>query len=191
VLKLVVGIGNPGSQYEHTRHNAGAWFIEKLLSQYQRQLRLEKKFSLEVAEIHFENKTMLLAKTTSFMNESGQGISAFAHFLRIPSQEILIAHDDLDLPPGSVRLKLGGGHGGHNGLRDIIKHLNTPDFYRLRIGIGHPGNKDQVHDYVLHKPGTIDRTNIDQSIDRAIEFFPEMLSGNFTKAMNELHQQTS
>lgn len=189
MLKLIVGIGNPGPEYQDTRHNAGVWFIDALCQDYKLKLRLEKKFALELAELHFEQRSIIIAKTTSFMNHSGQAIAAYAKFFNIKPEEILISHDELDLPPGTARLKLSGGHGGHNGLRDIQAHLASNDFYRLRLGIGHPGHKDEVHDYVLHRPSKEDRTAIDQAINHAIQWLPEMLHGDFNKVMNKLHQQ--
>lgn len=189
MLKLIVGIGNPGLQYEQTRHNAGFWFIDALVKQYQLNLRLEKKFALIAADLNSEGQRITIAKTTSFMNHSGQAIGACAKFFQLAPQEILVVHDELDLAPGTVRLKFGGGHGGHNGLRDIISHLNgATDFYRLRIGIGHPGNKDLVHDYVLHRPGNSDQIEIDHGIERALDLLPTLLANDENKFMNELHQ---
>lgn len=186
--KLIVGIGNPGSKYAATRHNAGAWFIDEIVNHYHLQLNFEKKFQLELAELNFENERVIIAKTTCFMNLSGQSIAAYAKFFQIKPQEIIVAHDELDLNPGSTRLKIGGGHGGHNGLRDILAHLGFPDFYRLRIGIGHPGNKDLVESYVLHAPSLDDKIEISRAIDKAVKLFPDMLRQNFAKVMNELHQ---
>ena len=191
MLKLIVGIGNPGSQYEQTRHNAGAWFIEALLKHYRLTLRLEKKFALEIAELKSGNHHLILAKTTTYMNESGQAVGACAKFFQTAPSEILIAHDELDLLPGTVRLKIGGGHGGHNGLRSILSHLGSPDFYRLRLGIGHPGDKDQVHDYVLHRPSVNDKISIEHAIDKALALLPEMLDGEFNKVMKTLHTSES
>jgi PTH1 family peptidyl-tRNA hydrolase len=187
VLKLIVGIGNPGSQYAQTRHNAGAWFIEALLQHYQLTLRLEKKFALELAELKLGGHNVIIAKTTTYMNESGQAVGACAKFFQIQPSEILIAHDELDLQSGAVRLKIGGGHGGHNGLRSILSHLGSPDFYRLRLGIGHPGHKDLVHDYVLHRPSVNDKIAIELAIDKSVALLPELLDGEFNKVMKTLH----
>ncbi len=187
MLKLIVGIGNPGSQYEQTRHNAGAWFIEALLQRYQLNLRLEKKFALEMTELKLADHHVILAKPTTYMNESGQAVGACAKFFQILPSEILVAHDELDLVPGLVRLKVGGGHGGHNGLRSILSHLGSPDFYRLRLGIGHPGHKDLVHDYVLHRPSVNDKIAIEQAIDKSVALLPELLAGQLNQVMKTLH----
>jgi len=149
-LKVIVGLGNPGSKYTETRHNAGFWFIEELAREYSASFRQEKKFHGEVAKISLAGKDIWLLKPETFMNRSGLAVQSLMSFYRINADQLLVAHDEIDLPPGTAKLKTGGGHGGHNGLRDIINQLGTKDFHRLRIGVGHPGSKDQVVDYVLH-----------------------------------------
>jgi PTH1 family peptidyl-tRNA hydrolase len=156
-LKVIVGLGNPGSKYTETRHNAGFWFIEELAREYSVSFRQEKKFHGEVAKISLASKDIWLLKPDTFMNRSGLSVQSLMSFYRITADQLLVAHDEIDLPPGTAKLKTGGGHGGHNGLRDIISQLGTKDFHRLRIGVGHPGSKDQVVDYVLHNASRDDR----------------------------------
>ena len=188
-LKLIVGLGNPGSEYTETRHNAGFWFVEELAAASGAQFRVEKKFHGEVAKIHVAGRDIWLLKPQTFMNRSGQAIKSLASFYRIEAENILVAHDELDLEVGVIKLKMGGGHGGHNGLRDTIAHLGTKDFYRLRIGIGHPGNKDQVVDYVLHRPTLDERIGIDNSISDAQSVMPLLAEGAMEKAMHQLHSK--
>jgi len=184
-IQLIVGLGNPGPEYETTRHNAGFWFIDKL----SQQSKLEKKFKGEVATANFENASCLLLKPLTYMNRSGEAVLAVANFYKIKPEEILVVHDELDLLPGSARLKIDGGHGGYNGLRDIIARLGTNRFYHLRIGIGHPGTKDDVHDYVLHRPSLSDKDKIFSAIDKALFVLPHIMQGKIEKAMNELHTE--
>lgn len=186
-IKLIVGLGNPGSDYANTRHNAGAWLVEALAEQQQQKLHLEKKFKANITHFKLlEHECWLLIPTT-FMNLSGQAVKAFASFYKIAPQEILVAHDELDFTPGIVRLKQGGGAGGHNGLKDIIAQLPSPDFYRLRIGIGHPGNRDDVADYVLHTPSRHEHKQILDAIARALNLIPELIQGKMQHVMRELH----
>ncbi len=188
-IRLIVGLGNPGSEYENTRHNAGAWFLEQLLQGASVTLKPEKKFKGLFAKTKlFDRECFILAPTT-FMNLSGESVIAVANFYKIQPQGILIAHDDLDLAPGIARLKKDGGHGGHNGLQDIIQHLKTKDFYRMRIGIGHPGNKDLVSDYVLKKPKKDELEKIEDAITRAANVMPDVMSGNLHVAMQTLHTE--
>lgn len=188
-IRLIVGLGNPGAEYENTRHNAGAWFLEQLLQGTSTLLKPEKKFKGLFANTKlFDRECFILAPTT-FMNLSGESIIAVANFYKILPEEILIVHDDLDLSPGIVRLKKDGGHGGHNGLQNIIQHLKTTDFYRIRIGIGHPGNKDQVSDYVLHKPKKNELEKIESAITRAANVMPDVMSGKLHQAMQTLHTE--
>lgn len=184
---LIVGLGNPGAEYEHTRHNAGAWFVEALAQQAHANLRPTVKFHglHSTAKLHGYDFHLLVP--TTFMNLSGQAVQAVANFYKISPEHILVAHDEIDLPIGDVRLKFDGGHGGHNGLRDIIRHLNTNKFYRLRIGVGHPGNSKLVHDYVLHPPKKSERELIDNAIQDAERVMPLMLEGKFQQAMMDLH----
>lgn len=186
-IRCIVGLGNPGDKYSLTRHNAGYWFIDELARRHQLQLRTEAKFFGQTAKLSFAGKSCWLLKPTTFMNRSGQGVSAIARFYRIDPQQILVAHDELDLPPGTVRLKKGGGHGGHNGLRDSISALGTREFYRLRLGIGHPGHRDDVVDYVLSRPSKTDEISIHQAIGRAADQVDKLLAGDYQRVMNILH----
>lgn len=190
-IHLIVGLGNPGADYEHTRHNAGAWFILELAKTFHANLRHEAKFHgfHGTARIHGHECHLLIP--TTFMNLSGQSVNAFASYYKIPANEILVAHDELDLPTSEIRIKFDGGHGGHNGLRDIIRHLNTNQFHRLRIGIGHPGNSKDVTNYVLKNPGKSEREEIDAAMARANAVLPFMLEGEFQKAMMQLHSNAT
>lgn len=186
-VQLIVGLGNPGPRYDRTRHNAGFWFLDALAAQYRCELKSESRFQGAIGRCTIAGQDCRLLRPDTFMNHSGRSIAAVARFYRIPPEAILVAHDELDLDPGVVRLKRGGGHGGHNGLRDAIAQLGSKDFLRLRIGIGHPGHKDQVVDYVLQKPSPDDRIAIERAIDRALEVVPEVISGDLERAMNRLH----
>jgi len=186
-IQLVAGLGNPGPKYEQTRHNAGFWFVDAVARCYGVQFRAESRYRSEVARCRIDGNDCRLQKPMGFMNRSGGPVAALAGFYRIPHSGILVAHDDLDLPPGTVKLKQGGGHGGHNGLRDLIPQLGDPDFLRLRIGIGHPGHKDDVVDYVLKPASKKDRMAIDAAIDEAVRAMPDIVAGNLDRAMKELH----
>lgn len=188
-LKLIVGLGNPGSEYTETRHNAGFWFVEELAAANGAQFRSEKKFHGEVAKINIAGRDIWLLKPQTFMNRSGQAIKSLASFYRIEAENILVAHDELDLEVGVIKLKMGGGHGGHNGLRDTIAHLGAKEFHRLRIGIGHPGSKNQVVDYVLHRPSQDERVGIDNAISDAQAAMPLLAEGAMEKAMHQLHSK--
>ncbi len=188
-LKVIVGLGNPGSKYTETRHNAGFWFIEEVARKYSAVFRPDKKFFGEVAKISIEGKDIWLLKPATFMNRSGHAVQSLLSFYRITADQLLVAHDEIDLPPGTAKLKTGGGHGGHNGLRDIISQLGCKDFHRLRIGVGHPGSKDQVVDYVLHTASRDDRILIDRDIDDAVGVLPDLASGAFEQAMQTLHSK--
>jgi PTH1 family peptidyl-tRNA hydrolase len=185
-IRCIIGLGNPGPEYVKTRHNAGAWFVELLAQKDRAVFRLDKKLRGSVAEITEKSQRCFLFIPATYMNESGIAVSAFLKFHKININDVLVAHDELDFEPGDVRLKLGGGHGGHNGLRDIIAHLSA-DFYRLRIGIGHPGNRDDVSDYVLSKPSRDNHERIMQSIHAATNVVPELVAGEFQKAFHLLH----
>lgn len=188
-IELIVGLGNPGRQYEDTRHNAGAWFVQGLARQYNASLSSESKYPALSARIVINGNDVRLLIPTTFMNLSGQAVAPLANFYKIPPQKILVAHDELDLPPGVAKLKQGGGHGGHNGLRDIISKLgNQKDFARLRIGIGHPGSADKVSGYVLGKAPRQEQQWIEEAIDEALRVIPDLLEGNTNKAMNRLHR---
>jgi PTH1 family peptidyl-tRNA hydrolase len=186
-IKLIVGLGNPGPKYSETRHNAGFWFVEDLASQYRSRFLPEKKFHGEVARINLEGKDIWLLKPETYMNRSGLSVVSLAAFYKIAPENILVAHDEIDLKAGTARLKSGGGHGGHNGLRDIISHLGTKDFQRLRIGVDHPGSKDLVVDYVLKRPDSKDRQAIEDSINDALRVMPKIAAGEWEKAMHQLH----
>lgn len=187
-IKLIVGLGNPGGEYRGTRHNAGADFVEQLARDTGAELRSEAKFFGLAGQITVNSHSLRLLIPTTFMNRSGKAVAAIATFYKITPQEILIAHDELDIQPGTARFKRGGGHGGHNGLRDIIPALgNNRDFYRLRIGIGHPGHASKVSGYVLSQPGAADRDRIDASIEEAVRSLPLLLDGDDVKAMTRLH----
>jgi len=188
-LKVIVGLGNPGPKYTETRHNAGFWFIDEVARKYSAVLRPDKKFHGEVAKISLEGKEIWLLKPDTFMNRSGLAVQSLLSFYRFSADQLLVAHDEIDLPPGTAKLKSGGGHGGHNGLRDIISQLGSKDFYRLRIGVGHPGSKDQVVDYVLHNASRDDRIMIDRDIDDAVSIMPDLASGALERAMQTLHSK--
>ncbi len=190
IIKLIVGLGNPGNEYERTRHNAGADFVTALAHQHSTTLTPESKFFGLSGRIIIGGKDLHLLIPTTFMNLSGKAVSAIAQFYKIPVDSILVAHDELDLAPGVARLKIGGGHGGHNGLRDIIKCLgNDKNFARLRIGIDHPGNAKLVSNYVLKKAPIHEQPLIEDSIDNALRTLPLLLDGEWNKAMKELHTQ--
>ena len=188
-LKVIVGLGNPGPKYTETRHNAGFWFVEEVARRYGGSFRAEKKFFGELAKVNIEGSDIWLLKPQTFMNRSGQAVKSLLSFYRIKADQLLVAHDEIDLPPGSIKLKTGGGHGGHNGLRDIISQLGTKDFHRLRIGVGHPGSKDQVVDYVLHSASKAERSLIDTDIDDAVRILPELARGELEQAMHKLHSK--
>ncbi|MEH6551448.1 MAG: aminoacyl-tRNA hydrolase [Pseudomonadales bacterium] len=187
-IQLIVGLGNPGPDYANTRHNAGEWLVESLARQFGCNLQPESKFFGSTGRVTIAGNDVRLLVPSTFMNRSGQAIAAMATFYKIPVQSILVAHDELDLPPGTARLKTGGGHGGHNGLRDTIASMgNQKDFARLRIGIGHPGHADKVTGYVLGKCPSKERDIIEAAIDAAIDQMPAIVSGDHGQAMNQLH----
>ncbi len=185
-LRLIVGLGNPGPRYADTRHNAGFWFVDRLASDRGGALRAESRYEGEVARISVQGATCLLLKPLAFMNRSGGAVQKLAAFYRIPPEEILVVHDELDLPVGTVRLKRGGGHGGHNGLRDIQQHLG-PDFARLRIGIGHPGVRDAVIGYVLERPSREEEAGMREAIAAALDTVDDLVTGDWDKAVRCLH----
>nr|WP_232486682.1 aminoacyl-tRNA hydrolase [Pectobacterium parmentieri] len=187
-IKLIVGLANPGAEYAATRHNAGAWFVDCLAESYRQSLKEENKFFGYTARLNLAGQDVRLLVPTTFMNLSGKAVAAMATFYRIQPDEILVAHDELDLLPGIAKLKLGGGHGGHNGLKDIISKLgNNPNFHRLRIGIGHPGDKSKVTGFVLGKPPMSEQTLIDGAIDEAVRCTEILMKEDMIKAMNRLH----
>lgn len=187
-IKLIVGLGNPGSQYAQTRHNAGAWFVEALAKDHSIPLQLDTKFFGHVGRGRIGDKDCRLLIPNTFMNLSGKAVGALATFYKILPDEILVAHDELDIDPGTIKLKESGGHGGHNGLRDIIKSLaNCKDFYRLRIGIGHPGDKSQVTNFVLGKAPQAEQRAIDEAIDEALRHTNDIVNGQHNKVMQSMH----
>lgn len=186
-IRLIVGLGNPGPQYEATRHNVGFWFVDALATRHQAPFRSELKFHGLLSRVPIGGVELRLLKPTTFMNRSGQSLGAAARYLDIPPEAILVAHDELDLTVGTARLKQGGGHAGHNGLRDIINVLGSRDFWRLRIGIDHPGDRQQVVNYVLGRPSRDDEGRIVSVLEDAESCLPDLLSGEFQKAMHRLH----
>ena len=187
-IQLIVGLGNPGPEYQKTRHNAGAWFVEELASRYNIHLKADKKYSGLYGKGTIGGQSVHLLIPTTFMNRSGQAVAALANFFRISVDHILVAHDELDMEPGICKIKLGGGHGGHNGLRDIIGRMaNNRDFYRLRVGIGHPGHKERVTGHVLGKAPAIEQQKIDQVIDEACRCLDIWLKDDLKKAQHRLH----
>lgn len=188
-IHLVVGLGNPGKRYTETRHNAGFWFVDRVASARGVQWRSETRFFGDLAELASPGGKLRLLKPTTFMNESGRAVGAVARYFDLAPEQILVAHDEIDLPPGTVRLKRGGGHGGHNGLRDVIPQLGSTSFARLRIGVGHPGTKEQVIDYVLSRAGKEERSTIEHVLERVVADFDLLAAGKLEKVMNELHRK--
>jgi PTH1 family peptidyl-tRNA hydrolase len=186
-IKLMVGLGNPGPEYAMTRHNAGAWLVEAITQQAGHSLRFEAKFQGVTGNIILQGHSCRLLIPTTFMNRSGQSIRAMANFYQLSPEEILVIHDELDITAGLIRLKFDGGHGGHNGLRDTIAHLQTGKFWRLRVGISHPGDSKLVSDYVLNRPSRDEQLKISSAIDDGIRVLPLVLAGETDKAMKELH----
>lgn len=187
-IKLIVGLGNPGEKYADTRHNAGEWLIERLARRFNVSLNPESKFFGKTARTLVNGKEVRLLVPTTFMNLSGKAVGALASFYRIKPEEILVIHDELDLPAGVAKLKQGGGHGGHNGLKDIVAQLgNNNNFYRLRIGIGHPGHRDLVASYVLNKPSPADRDALEKVLDEATDCVEMIFKDGMVKATNRLN----
>ena len=187
-IKLIVGLGNPGDKYTDTRHNAGEWLIERLARRFNVSLNPESKFFGKTARTLVNGKEVRLLVPTTFMNLSGKAVGSLASFYRIKPEEILVIHDELDLPPGTAKLKQGGGHGGHNGLKDIVAQLgNNNNFYRLRIGIGHPGHRDLVAGYVLNKPSPSDRDALEKVLDEATDCVEMIFKDGMVKATNRLN----
>jgi PTH1 family peptidyl-tRNA hydrolase len=189
-ISLVIGLGNPGDSYEATRHNVGAWLVERFLQDQNKNLSLDSKLCALISKID-QPHALRIMRSTCYMNESGRSLNLVANYFKIKTEQILIVHDELDLPVGTVRLKLNGGHGGHNGLRDIFANFNKNNFARLRIGIGHPGTKEDVSQYVLSRPTKIEEEKINNSITRALLYLPKILSGDLEGAMQDLHQDNN
>ncbi len=187
MIKLFVGLGNPGPDYEATRHNAGFWWIDALAREWKVHLVPEKGYWGLMARTTMGGQPVWLLEPLTFMNASGKSVAALARFFKIAPEEILVVHDELDVPPGQVKLKKGGGHAGHNGLRDIHAQLGSPDYWRLRLGVGHPGIKSEVVHWVLKKPSPDDRIGIEQAIDRSLKAVPAFLAGDMEKATMLVH----
>jgi PTH1 family peptidyl-tRNA hydrolase len=189
-IKLIVGLGNPGAEYEHTRHNAGAWFLHEIAQTHHITLRLEKKFGGFYGSGKIADQDCHLLIPNTYMNCSGLPVTAAAKFFKIPPENILIAHDEIDLPCADLRLKTGGGAGGHNGLKDIIAHLNTQQFHRLRVGIARPPGQQDVADYVLSRASKTEMTQIFSAFTKALDALPFLVRGEMQKAMHFLHTNT-
>jgi PTH1 family peptidyl-tRNA hydrolase len=186
-LRLIVGLGNPGAEHLWTRHNAGFWFADALALQHGARFGLESKLFGETCKLDINGQPVWLLKPATFMNASGKSVAAALRYWKIEPEEALLVHDDLDLPPGTARLKFDGGHGGQNGLRDTMQLLGHGRFHRLRIGIGHPGHKDRVTPWVLGKPGRDDEAAILRAVEDAIDVLPLAVAGDFNEAMKRLH----
>ena len=185
-IRIIAGLGNPEDRYERTLHNAGFWFVDALARKYGGSFRYEKKFDADYCRINLHGEDVWLVRPQSYMNNSGQPIRGLLDYYRLRVSELLVAHDEIDLPPGTVRLKEGGGHGGHNGLRDIVRHCGA-EFLRLRFGVGHPGEKDQVTNYVLKRGSSDVEAAVERNIDDAIAVMPELVDGDIPAAMKKLH----
>jgi len=189
-LRLIVGLGNPGRDYERTRHNAGFWWAERCAEDLRIVLKPESRYFGIAGRGNTASGEVFLLQPQTFMNASGKAVPALSRFYKIDPAQILVVHDELDLPPGVARLKMGGGHGGHNGLKDIAAQLGNKDFWRLRLGIGHPGEKSEVVNYVLNPPRNDEFTQIENAIIDSLRVLPDMLRGDFSVAMLKLHTQT-
>lgn len=187
MIRLMVGLGNPGAEYDATRHNAGFWFIDEVARKLKVSLQPERSYFGLAARANTADGPVWLLEPMTFMNLSGKSVAALARFFKIAPEEILVAHDELDLLPGQVKLKLGGSHAGHNGLKDIHAQLGSPDYWRLRLGIGHPGVKAEVVNYVLRKPSAEHREAIDKSIEQSIAVLDLLLAGEMERAMMKIH----
>jgi PTH1 family peptidyl-tRNA hydrolase len=189
-LRAIVGLGNPGAEHARTRHNAGFWYVDALAEKCEAAFRTDNKFQGELAKATFGGATLLLFKPATYMNRSGEAVSKLISFFKIAPQDILVAHDELDLPAGVARLKQGGGHGGHNGLRSVHEHIGE-EYLRLRIGIAHPGTKDKVLGHVLGRPDPTDEERMTDAIARSIDVLPVLINQGIAKAMNRLHVKTA
>ena len=185
-----MGLGNPGPGYQETRHNAGFWLLDELARRHGGRFRQESRFHGETARLEIDGRGFWLLKPLTFMNRSGASVAAFARFYRLPAQTILVVHDEVDLPVGAVRFKRSGGHGGHNGLRDLHAQLGSDEYRRLRLGIGHPGSARAVVEYVLSRPSAEDRRLITEAIDDVLEQLPQLVAGDYARAMNALHSRS-
>ncbi|NUE66863.1 aminoacyl-tRNA hydrolase [Snodgrassella sp. ESL0253] len=188
-IRLIVGLGNPGKEYEHTRHNIGFDFVDELACLWKIGLKEEKKFFGQVARVNLDEGEIWLLKPSTYMNKSGTAVQALTKFYKIAPEEILIIHDELDIPCGQIRFKKGGSNGGHNGLKDIQAWLGTPDFYRLRLGIGHPGDRNLVVHYVLNKPQAQEHALITEAIQKSLTAMPHLLKGEYSSVQQQLHSK--
>lgn len=186
-FELIAGFGNPGSEYAATRHNAGFWFVDELAARAGATFNTDKRFFASVASAQIAGRKVLLVKPMNYMNNSGQGLAAVARFFKIDAKKILVAHDELDIAPGEIRLKKAGGHGGHNGLRDSVAKMGSGDFWRLRIGIGHPGHKSAVSGYVLKRAPADQQRLIDEAVELALRESTTIIDGDINEATKELH----
>jgi peptidyl-tRNA hydrolase, PTH1 family len=187
IPKLLVGLGNPGPKYTETRHNAGFWFVDRLAAGHDAVFRREARLHGDAALLRLPGHECRVLKPATFMNDSGRAVQAMLHFYNLAPADMLVVHDEIDLAPGVARLKRGGGHGGHNGLRDIMECLGEGGFLRLRLGVGHPGSADQVVNYVLDRPRAGERELIDAAMTRALDVMPQVFTGHLQKAMHQLH----
>jgi PTH1 family peptidyl-tRNA hydrolase len=186
-IRLIVGLGNPGADYVDTRHNAGFWLIDLIAADRSLNFRFEKRYNADECKFKAAGRDVFLLKPQNFMNRSGQAVAALARYYKIKPEQILVLHDELDLQPGTNRIKQAGGHGGHNGLRDIVNHLDSREFFRIRVGIGHPGDASQVVNYVLHKPSVADLHEIQTANRDTLAVMPLVIEGRIDKAMQALH----
>ena len=185
-VTIIAGLGNPDEKYERTLHNAGFWFVDALVRKHGGTFRYEKKFDAEICRVNLHGDEVWLVKPQSYMNLSGRPVRGMLDYYRLRPSELLVVHDEIDLPPGTARLKKGGGHGGHNGIRDVMQHCGA-DFLRLRIGVGHPGEKSQVTNYVLKKGSSDVEADVERSIDDALAAMPTLLDDGLNAAMKKLH----
>ncbi|MEF8794232.1 aminoacyl-tRNA hydrolase [Thiohalorhabdus sp.] len=190
MVRLVVGLGNPGTKYRGTRHNIGFVWADRVAARLGIKWSGQRRYQAEVAEWPLDGHLVWAMKPQTYMNHSGRAVAPFARAKGIEPESILVVHDELDLPPGTARLKAGGGHGGHNGLRDLVEELGTKDFLRLRLGIGHPGDRSQVTPYVLGRAAPEERQAMEAGMDRAAEVLPDLAAGNWQRAVNDLHSPT-
>jgi PTH1 family peptidyl-tRNA hydrolase len=187
-LQLVVGLGNPGPEHAATRHNAGFWFVDELAARHEARLKPERRYGADAGRATIAGVPLWVLKPMGYMNKSGQSVRAFCDYLQVPPDQVLVVHDELDLPAGVARLKFGGGAGGHNGLKDVIAHLGE-DFWRLRVGIGHPGHRDEVISWVLERPTQVEERLMREAIELAVAEFPRLVTEGAEKMMNRLHSK--
>lgn len=189
-IQIIAGLGNPGPEYETTRHNAGFWFVDNLAHRLNVSFNRDRSFNADVAKAKVAGSDVWLIKPQTYMNRSGQSVAALMRFYKLTAEQLLVVHDELDLMPGVIKMKKGGGTGGHNGLKDIQAHLSTSDWWRLRIGIGHPRELNlaqEVADFVLHKPSKEHLSEIEKAIERGLDVMPQLLSGEVARAVAQLH----